>query len=54
MASGEMSESEFFVSIDLHVVRRVGENNVSLLAAHERRIGRFLESVTADQTMIPQ
>jgi hypothetical protein len=42
------------VSIDFHVVRRVGEDNVSLLAIHERGIGRFLESVAADQTMITQ
>ena len=28
------------------------ENDVSLLAIHECRIGRFLESVAADQTMV--
>src|SRR5450755_3246596 len=42
------------VSVNLHVIWRTRENNVSLLVIHEGGVGRFIESVAAYQTMIAQ
>src|ERR1035441_268960 len=42
------------ISVNLHVIRRIRENNVSLLVIHEGGVGRFIESVAAYQTMITQ
>src|SRR5450756_2976217 len=42
------------ISVNLHVIRRIRENNVSPLGSHECGVGRFIESVAAYQTMITQ
>ena len=42
------------ISINLHVLWRVGENNIGSLALHESGIGRWIEGVATGQTMVPQ
>ena len=42
------------MTVDLHIVRRVGEHAAGPFVAHQRRIGRRLPGVAADQPMAPE
>lgn len=42
------------MTIDWHVVRRIGKHQVSGLSVHQRGVGDGLQSVAAEQAVAPQ